>query len=107
MAFTEPQKLSICKILGVNVLKLNAQLTFFGPDITAEIETEVVSEIARWNGGIGTKFTSVEPNSANFGAKIDPDHAKDDVRANIATLLFFEPSDLGTTFNETFEIERG
>jgi hypothetical protein len=107
MSFLPAQQLSICKILGINKVKLTAQLTYFAPDITSEIEAAVQDEIDRWDSGIGAKFTRVEPNSANFGARIDPDLAKEDVRQNIANLLFFDMSDLGRSSIETFEIERG
>src|SRR4051794_4086298 len=96
MALLEPQKLSVCKILGINKIRLDKQLIAMGPNITDEAEAEVLNEIDRWESGIGDDFTRIEGNVKNFGLNDDPEAAKDDVRKNIMNLLFFEPDDIGS-----------
>ena len=89
MAFTESEKLKIAKILNTNFVTVNDQLTNLGTDyITAAVETAVRAEITRWDAGAGSDFVSVEPNTANYGARIDPDLEKQDIRQNIANLLY-------------------
>lgn len=89
MAFTEAEKLKIAKILGTDYIEVNDQIFNLGTDwITAEVETQVRAEITRWDAGIGTDFVSIEPNTANYGARIDPNLEKDDIRSNIANLLY-------------------
>jgi len=104
MAFSATNKLKICKILGVNSTKLNERLEYFAAYINAEVETQVVAEIERWDDGAGTKFIWAEPNVKNFGGGFDPEREKRDIRNNIAILLFFEEL-IGNS--ESFVIERG
>lgn len=108
MAFSPESKLSICKILGVNPIDLDVHLAAYADSITSVIETAVQDEIDRWDKGIGTKFMSVEPNTKNFGAKLDPEAAKNDVRQNIRSLLII-PESMGTSSgsSDSFEIARG
>ena len=89
MAFTETEKLKIAKILGTNYVEVNDQIFNLGETwITATVETQVRAEITRWDAGAGTDFVSVEPNAANYGARIDPELEKEDIRRNIANLLY-------------------
>lgn len=108
MAFNEVNKLKICRILQITGLKFDQIIIRWGHLITAQIETDVVAEIARWEAGAGTDFTSVEPGVKNFGASIDPELERDDIRKNIATMLFVpELASAAGAASESFEIERG
>lgn len=89
MALTEAQKLKLAQILGVDYITVNDQIFNLGTAyITAEVETQLIAQITRWDAGAGTDFVSVEPNTANFGARIDPNLEKADIRKNIANLLY-------------------
>jgi hypothetical protein len=89
MALTEAQKLKMAQIIGVDYITVNDQIFNLGTAyITAEVETQLLAQIARWDAGAGTDFVSVEPNTANFGARIDPNLEKADIRKNIANLLY-------------------
>ena len=87
MSFTDSQKLSIARILGITPTLLDAQITSLGASLTAAKETAVIAEIARWTDGAGTNFTRIHPKEKNFGAEINPESAKKDIRANIALIL--------------------
>jgi hypothetical protein len=87
MAFTEGQKTLICRILEVTPRYLNAQLDYLGAELTADIQTAVGDELDRWESGAGANFTRIHPTAANFGAEINPDAKKADIRTNIAVLL--------------------
>lgn len=92
MALTEAQQLSVCKIMGMSPYVLTIELDHNSNNITAEVETEVIAEIARWEtAGKGTKFGSIEPNLKNFGRRKSYEDEKNDIRKNIAILLFFDP----------------
>lgn len=89
MALTEANKLDLAKILGVDYITVNDQITNLGTTyITAQVETNLLAEIARWNAGAGSDFVSIEPNTANYGARIDPSFEREDIRRNIANLLY-------------------
>jgi hypothetical protein len=91
MALTETEKLKLAQILGVNYIEVNDQIFNLGSSyITPEVETLLRAELTRWNAGAGNEFVSVEPNTANYGAKIDPDLEKADIRKNIANLLYLK-----------------
>lgn len=106
MSLSAGQQISICKILpDVTPMMLEAQLVFLGARMTAEIETAIAEEIARWAAGSGAKFTNVHPNAKNFGAEINPEREKDDIRSNIAKLLEMPAWASGSS--EFFQIERG
>lgn len=110
MAFTAEQKISICKILGVNGMDLDVRLSYYATYITAAVETAVIAEIARWTAGAGTDFVAVEPKEKNFGARIDPELEKTDIRKNLGLMLYC--SDLIGSSNgggslDSFEVERG
>lgn len=88
MALTEAEKLNIAKILRVTYIDVNDQITNLGSTyITAAVETQIQAELTRWETA-GVNFTAIEPKEANFGAKIDPNSAKADIRANLAALLY-------------------
>lgn len=87
MAFTPTQKTLLCRILLVTPRVLNAQLDYLGADLTADIQTAVSDELDRWESGVGGNFTRIQPKDANFGAEINPEDAKADIRTNIFVLL--------------------
>lgn len=107
MAFEASEKRSISKILGANAIELDAHLAYHASRIDEGVETDVRAEIERWNSGIGTKFVTVEPNTKNFGAKIDPEAAKQDIRQNIKVLLCMDLADGTAGASDSFEIARG
>ena len=89
VTLTESEKLKCAQILGVDYIKVNDQVFNLGDEwITASVETEIRAQIARWDAGAGSNFVSVEPNTANFGARIDPELEKADIKRNIANLLY-------------------
>lgn len=87
MAFTESQKLSICKIVGIDIINLQERLNYYVAYITAEVETQVAAELARWDTA-GTQFVRLRAKESNKGVETSSDDAKNDIRKNIATLLF-------------------
>ena len=89
MALTESQKLKLAQILGVDYITVNDQIFNLGTAyITPAVEEELLNQIDRWDAGIGSDFVSIEPNIANYGARIDPKLEKADIRKNIANLLY-------------------
>ena len=89
ITLTESEKLTIAKILNTDYVTVNDQLFNVGDVyITPAVETQVRAEITRWNSGAGSDFVSVEPNAANYGARINPDLEKADIRRNLANLLY-------------------
>jgi hypothetical protein len=87
VSFTADEKVSICKITGVRSDVLDNTLTIFANAISDEAEDAVRGEIERWDQ-VSDDFVSIEPTEANFGAKINPNLAKADIRKNIVTLLY-------------------
>lgn len=91
MALTEAQKLKLAQILRTDYITVNDQIFNLGTAyITPEVETLLLAQIDRWESGVGSDFVSVEPNLANFGARIDPNLEKADIRRNIANLLYLD-----------------
>lgn len=90
MALTEAQQLTVAKILQVDVNQIEYQISLLGSDASSAWQTAVEAEITRWTTA-GIDFTAIEPNVKNFGARIDPNNEKADIRGNLATL--FQRSD--------------
>lgn len=89
VTLTETEKLKCAQILGVDYIEVNDQVFNLGDQwITAAVETQIRAQITRWEAGAGTDFVSVEPNTANFGARIDPELEKNDIRRILANLLY-------------------
>ena len=101
MAFSSTNKVKLCKILGINPRDLEVHLLAYASSptnyITAEVETEVIAQIARWEAGAGSRvwFT---PTESNEGFNKSGDITGGDPKYNIETLLFFEHSSGGTEF---------
>ena len=89
MALTEAQQLTVAKILRQTPSIIEYQITLLGTDATAAWQTAVEAEITRWTTA-GVNFVSVEPKEANFGARINPNNDKNDIRSNLA-ILFDRP----------------
>lgn len=91
MALTEVQKLKLAQILGVNYIEVNDQIFNLGSAwITPAVESLLLEQIDRWEAGVGSDFVSIEPNTANYGARIDPNIEKNDIRRKIANLLYLD-----------------
>lgn len=103
MAFTNSQKVKLCKILGINAIQLDVQLAAYALSITAEMEADVIAEIARWEAGAG-KRVWFEATESNEGFNMSGDITGGDPKFNIETLLFFEHSSASGT---EFELVRG
>lgn len=90
MALSENEKLTIAKILRTNYVVVNDQITNLGATyITATVETAIRDELTRWETA-GVDFVDVDPNERNFGARIRADRAKNDIRSNLANLLYLD-----------------
>jgi len=88
MAFSPTEKLSISKIVGITPTLLDAHLTSLGASLTADVETEVRAEIARWTtGGSGNDFVSFTPTESNKGFNLRSGSAKSDIKKNICLML--------------------
>lgn len=106
MAFTAEEKLSICKILGVNSIELGVQLATYSEHITSDVESAVNNELDRWTAGAGSKFVRVKPFGQNEGTDFDPEDEKRDIKKNIGLFLFFPESVWGSGL-DSFQIHRG
>jgi hypothetical protein len=88
MAFTESEKLDIATILGVTYIDVNDQIFNLGTAyITAEVETKVRAQLTRWETA-GSSFVRVHPRERNYGVETNSENEKNDIRRNIATLLY-------------------
>lgn len=85
--FTETQKLNISKILGITADYLEDHLGYRSEAITDEVVTQVTAELTRWTT-YGAKFTKIHPRERNYGVETYPEALRNDIRANIANLLF-------------------
>ena len=89
MAFTESQKLKICRIMGVNIVDLQYLLTYNASQITSTVESDVIAELTRWDTA-GADFVKLEPTESNKGVKLDSSSEKADIRKNIAVMLLMQ-----------------
>ncbi len=88
MAFTEDEKLNIAQILGVTYIDVNDQIFNLGTAyITAAVEAQVRAQLTRWTTA-GANFVRVHPRERNYGVEINSENEKEDIRRNIATLLY-------------------
>ena len=77
----------VSKILQVSLLDIEAQISWMGARFTSQIQTDIESELERWNAVSGG-FIDILPMEKNYGVKITADRAKDDIRANLAILFY-------------------
>ena len=91
MALTEANINKVAKIFLIPPYQVSDQITLLNtatiPRFTTQVETDVVALIARWDTGIGTEQTQIHPNVRNFGAKINPNAARDQIRGELAALF--------------------
>lgn len=104
MALTEPQKLIIARILGITPTILNLQIDAL--TISAELELAIEEQIELWTDGAGAKFARIHPNIKNFGAEVNPEDLKADIRTNIANYLE-RPDWANASSGMEFSIVRG
>lgn len=89
---TPEQKLTLCEILSITPLMLEAQIAFLGDKLTLEMETAVGAKITQWTtGGVGAAFTSFTATESNKGFNLSADAAKNQIRSSIA--FWFERPD--------------
>ncbi len=88
MAFTITQKLSIGDILGTTPELLDAHLASIGT-LDAAIETDVIAQIALWDGGAGTNYLSIEPKESNLGTRLNAKDTQAGIRRRVARDLSY------------------
>lgn len=85
---TAQAKLSICEILEITPLDLEAQIAYLDDKLTGEIETAIAAKITEWtSGGAGKVFSSFEPTESNKGFRLSADAAKNAIRSSLAVWL--------------------
>lgn len=87
MALSEREKLLVVKILGVAYNTLSDRLAMYNEFITTEVASQVLDEIDRWEA-VGNEFIEIFPTESNKGVRIEADRAKNDIRRNLANLLY-------------------
>ena len=102
-SLTEAEQLTICTILNVDFLSLQYHLSFYATRYTTASDAAVRTQLTRW-GTSGTKFTKLYPKESNKGVRTDPEWIKDDIRKNVATLLYIPDDQLNSGDNY---LERG
>ena len=86
MALTATEKQTIAKMFRSTPSLVAAHITSLGAAVTADLEADIRAELTRW-GTASLVFESIEPKEANFGARIEAEAEKNDIRANVASLL--------------------
>ncbi len=81
------QKLSICEILAVTPLQLDAQIAYLGAKLTSPIETAIGAKLVEWNGGAGQIFTHFTATESNKGFNLSAEAAKNQIRTSLAVWL--------------------
>lgn len=91
VTFTAAEVTDLAEILQTNSDVLGLHLMLFAGVITETDKDKVLGLVEKWNaeGGVGNQFVKVLPNDKNFGADIDPEREKSDIRAAISNLLQF------------------
>ena len=104
MAFSPAQKETLVGILGGDATTdlLTAHLTNLGAGLTAEKQTYIEAQITRWTTA-GFAFIRIEPKESNFGARVDSDAEKNDIRGNIARSLAW-PYNVGSASYGTLQL---
>lgn len=91
MAFTEAQKLKICRICDITADVLEDVLTFRGVAITAQVESDVDDLIEEYHtGNTRRNTTEVTPTAKGFGAKINPESLRALIRKDIINMLYLQ-----------------
>lgn len=85
---SETTKKSIAEKLRADVVLLDVHLITYAEYITDETVTRINNLLSRWDEeDLDANFTQTQPNIKNFGAKINPDDVRDDIRTKLETLL--------------------
>lgn len=87
MALSEANEIKTGQILGLAPFEITDQITWIGDRFTAAVQSAVEAQITLWDAGASTNYTNIEPNVANFGAKISAESARKAIRERIAVLL--------------------
>lgn len=104
---TEPQQIAITEILGITRDSLTSQLVYLGARLTQGVIDRIAAHITSWNAGIGSNWIDIEPNTANFGAKIKRSAAREQIQNAIANLLEMENYSPGGSGHYEVELTRG
>jgi hypothetical protein len=94
MAFTEAQKLKICRIFAPELSSdvLDDRLEYYATYITAEVESQVGALILEYYPASGSNpsrnVTNIKAMEANFGAEINSGTLRSIIKKEIATLLY-------------------
>lgn len=103
--FTETQQIAITEILGITRDSLTSRIVYLGGRVTQAVIDRVTVHLANWDDGIGAENIRVHPNVKNFGVEINPELAKEQIRAAIGNLL--ELSGWASSGNDEVYLERG
>lgn len=98
MAFTEDQKLDIGGVLRIDQIKLQQQLDAYATYITPAVEAKVISLLADY-AAVSDNYVKFTPTESNEGFNLNPGDQKADIRNEIAKLLFFDLTDIGSGQN--------
>lgn len=100
MALTETQILKIARILNtpgqpVTYVDVYDNVTYYwATHITAQVETDVAAELVRWNA-VADSFDDFAPTESNQGLVSRINREKNDIRSNLATLLYMTSLNFG------------
>lgn len=99
MAFTATELVSITDILGTTLSLLNAHLSTI--TVSAEIEADVRSQVALWEGGAGSNYLSIEPKESNLGTRLNGNDTRNGIRRRVAndleyTFPYYDSATMGT-----------
>jgi hypothetical protein len=76
----------VARILNMPPVFIANQITYLQDSFTSQVETDIEAELVRWDG-VSTDFVRVHPRERNYGAELNPEDEKRDIRQNIATML--------------------
>lgn len=101
MAFTAEEIIGITKITGITgdyltETALTARFDYYSQELTDDVLEAVRTLIEEWET-TGSNFVAIEPKESNFGARINPNAAKNEIRKSIATLLYLNEFSFGSS----------
>jgi hypothetical protein len=89
--FTTDQKLDIVEIVAITPPLLEACLDNLGSDLTPEIESKVIAEIATWNAGAKEADAAFTPTNSNEGFNLKSQAATRRIARYIRLMLDIPP----------------
>lgn len=104
--FTEDQMIKIAEVLDVTRDSLQSQIVYLGSRVTQKVIDRIAVHLASWDEGIGSNFLEIHPNTANFGAKISAENAREQIQNSIRSLLEIDGYGSGSS-PHTVYLERG